>query len=406
MNILLLTSQVPYPPHGGGALRVYGLLDGLHRAGYLPDLLSFAERNVDPCQTPLKDLCGDIVAVPTPRRRASQRLRDLVFSNHADLARRFESTEFADALTMQLRKKPYQVVQIQSLEMAAYLPLIRSVSPHSQIIYDAYNAEYELQRLIYTVDRRTLARLPLAVYSFMQWQRLIAFERSVCQNADQVIAVSSADASLLRALAPQADIQVIPNGIFAAEYVKPATQMSLGDAALLFTGTMNYRPNVDSVLWFADQILGRIRDEIPTARLFVVGNKPHARLDWLRRRSDVEITGFVQDVTPFLHSAAVYVAPLRMGSGTRLKLLQAMAAGCAIVSTSVGAQGIQVQNGQEMLIADDEASFAQAVIGLLRDPARRVQIGASATVLVQNRYDWAAIVPDLVAVYQRLERAS
>ncbi|GAB4554599.1 MAG: glycosyltransferase [Anaerolineae bacterium] len=406
MNILLLTSQVPYPPHGGGALRVYGLLDGLHRAGYLPDLLSFADRSVDPCQTPLKDLCGDLGVVPPPRRRASQRLRDLVLTNHADLARRFESTDYAAALTIQLRKKPYQIVQIQSLEMATYLPLIRSVSPQSRIIYDAYNAEYELQRLIYTVDRRRLTRLPLAVYSFIQWQRLITFERQVCQKADQVIAVSSADASLLRALAPQANIQVIPNGIFAAEYLKPATHLPLGDAALLFTGTMNYRPNVDSVLWFADHILGRIRDEIPTARLFVVGNKPHARLDALRRRSDVEVTGFVQDIRPFLHSATVYVAPLRMGSGTRLKLLQAMAAGCAIVSTSVGAQGIQVQNGREMLIADDEASFAQAVIGLLRDPGRRVQLGTSATALVQNRYDWAAIAPDLVAIYKRLERAS
>jgi glycosyltransferase involved in cell wall biosynthesis len=150
--------------------------------------------------------------------------------------------------------------------------------------------------------------------------------------------------------------------------------------------------------------LKEIRHTIPDARLFVVGNKPHGRLDKIRQRADVEVTGYVQDVLPFLHSAAVYVAPLRMGSGTRLKLLQAMASGCAIVSTHVGAQGLNVTNGQEIVLADHTTAFAQATIALLRDPAQRARLGQAARALACNEYDWSVIVPRLVRVYEELQR--
>ncbi|HLY27006.1 MAG TPA: glycosyltransferase family 4 protein, partial [Aggregatilineales bacterium] len=116
----------------------------------------------------------------------------------------------------------------------------------------------------------------------------------------------------------------------------------------------------------------------------------------------VEITGYVQDVTPFLRSAAVYVAPLRMGSGTRLKLLQAMAAGCAIVSTSVGAQGLDIQSGVEMMLADDPQSFARATIDLLCEPERRARLAEAARNLVCQKYDWSVIVPRLLRVYQEM----
>ncbi|PJF43155.1 MAG: glycosyl transferase family 1 [Candidatus Thermofonsia Clade 1 bacterium] len=403
MRILFLTSQVPYPPYSGGALRVYGLLNGLHKAGYQLDLLTFSEPNAPPLeQTPLAALCNCLCSVPYVPRSARQRLRDLLLTPHADLARRFDSPAFATALREQLGAVRYDVVHIQSLEMATYLPILRAAAPQTRLIYDAYNAEYALQRSIYSVDRRQLSRLPQALYSFIQWRRLLRFERAVCREVDTVIAVSEADAAALRKLVPEKPIEVVPNGIFTADYAQPSAQLNLGDAALLFTGTMNYRPNVDAVLWFVDHVLDRVRQAVPTVRLFIVGNKPHARLETIRQRPDVEITGFVQDVAPFLHAATIYIAPLRMGSGTRLKLLQAMAVGCPIVSTSIGAQGLALQNGREAIIADDALSFAQAIIGLLKDPARRAALGAAARQLAQARYDWSAILPCLLRVYERL----
>ncbi len=408
MRILFLTSQVPYPPHGGGALRVYGLLYGLREAGHQLDLLTFSDPNaLPPQQTPLAALCQGIRSVPYAPRSPRERLRDLLFSAHADLARRFESAAYRAALREQLSATRYDLIHIQSLEMAAYVPLLRSLAPQARLIYDAYNAEYALQRSIFAVDWRQPSRLPQALYSLIQWRRLLRFERATCRAVDSVVAVSEADAAALRKLAPERPIAVVPNGVFADEYAQPTQRLNLGDAALLFTGTMDYRPNVDAALWFAERVLDRVRQAVPSARLFIVGNKPHPRLDAIRPRSDVVITGFVQDVTPFLHSAAIYIAPLRMGSGTRLKLLQAMAVGCAIVSTSIGAQGIALQNGREAIIADDALSFAQAIIGLLNDAERRAALGAAARELVRSRYDWSVILPCLFKVYEGLglERA-
>ncbi|MCC7447828.1 MAG: glycosyltransferase [Anaerolineae bacterium] len=401
MRLLFLTGQVPYPPHAGGALRTFGLLNGLHKAGYTIDLMTFTEPGQpDPATTPLAEICEEVITAPAPRRSIPTRLRDLIFTGHADMARRFFSPFFEAALRAQLAYKHYDLIQIESLEMATYLPTIRTTRPAVRVIYDSFNAEFDLQRLIYEIDRRAPSRLPGALYSFVQWKRLTHFEKAVCEGVDRVIAVSDADADAFRQLVPGVAVDVVPNGIYAEEYTRSTQQLDLGSAALLFTGTMNYRPNIDAVIWFADNVLPDIRKAVPEARFFVVGNKPHNRLDGVRQRADVEVTGWVQDVLPFLHSAAVYVAPLRMGSGTRLKLLQAMAAKCAVVSTRLGAQGLNVTSGHELVLADDADSFARSTITLLRDPAQRVQLGEAARDLVCSAYDWSVIVPRLIKVYQ------
>jgi polysaccharide biosynthesis protein PslH len=378
------------------------LLDGLAKAGHTIDLMTLIDVNgPDPSTTPLATLCHKIITIPAPRRRILTRLRDLFLSRRADMERRVYAAQFVSAVKSQLAFEDYDLVQLESLETAAYLPVIKARRPALPIIYDSFNAEFDLQRLIFEIDVKRLSRLHGAVYSFIQWRRLVRFERRVCETVDYVIAVSEADAEAFRKLAPQARVAVVPNGIYADEYQGVKTQqLELGPAPLLFTGTMNYRPNVDAVVWFANEVLPEVRKIIPDARLFVVGNRPHARLDKLRQRDDIEITGYVQDVLPFLQSAMVYVAPLRMGSGTRLKLLQAMAVGCAIVATSVGAQGLDVTSGREMMLADTSESFAQATVSLLRDADLRVKMGEAARKVVCDKYDWSVIVPKLLAVYK------
>jgi glycosyltransferase involved in cell wall biosynthesis len=172
----------------------------------------------------------------------------------------------------------------------------------------------------------------------------------------------------------------------------------------VFTGSMGYRPNVDAALWFVDQVLDKITAHVPDARFFVVGSQPHSRLNSLRDRANVQITGWVPDVNPFLHAAAVYVVPMRMGSGTRLKLLQAMAAGRAVVSTTTGAQGLSVRDGVELRLADSPDDFAQAVIGLLENAEQRQALGAAGMRYVRDNYDWSVIAPHLLRVYDQIER--
>ncbi len=407
MRILFLTPQLPYPLHQGTALRNFGLVRGVAQAGHEVWLLAFQETGqLGPAETPLSDLCSAALAVPSPPPRSKlARLRDLLLTGEADMARRLRSNFFSEALRALLSRQQFDVIHVEGIEMAAYLPVLKRLQPDAATIYDAHNAEYDLQRRVYQIDRSDPRRWAGAAYSFFQWRRLRRFERDLCRAAGQVLAVSEADADALRRLAG-APVTVVPNGIDAAHYAQPpAEPVDLGPGALVFSGKMDYRPNVDAALWFADAVLPRVREAAPEARFVVVGQKPHPRLERLRGRSGVELTGWVPAVEPYLHAATVYVTPLRMGSGTRFKVLQAMAAGCAVVSTPLGAEGIDATPGREIVLADTEADFAQAVIDLLRNPERRRDLGQAAQILVRKRYDWSVIVPRLLALYPVLAKA-
>lgn len=402
MRVLLLTPALPYPMHQGGALRNYGIIHGLHAAGHEVDLLSFSDGALDPASTPLAALCSAIETLTRPLRPVSERLRDLLLSNQADIARRLESDALRARLDTLLDAQHYDVVQFEGLEMAIYLPQVRARQPGAKLIYDAHNAEFALQRAILAVDRANWQRLPMAAYSWLQIGRIARFERDICQAADAVIAVSDEDAAALRTLHPNMRLAVVPNGIFADNYRQTGSALDLGGSALVFTGKMDYRPNIDAMLWFVHAILPLVRSEKPAARLYIVGQKPHASLEALRDLPGVEITGWVADVQPFLRAAAVYIAPLRMGSGTRLKLLEAMAAGCATVATTTAAAGLNSAVRDQMMIADGERDFAAAVSRLLGDPTERQKLGEAARAAVHSAYDWSALLPCLLALYGEL----
>ena len=407
MRVLFLTPQLPYPPHQGTALRNFGLVRGVAQAGHEVWLLSFAgEGQPLPAETPLVYLCAAVHTVPAPPPRSRlARLRDVLLTGEADMARRLRSEAFGAALARLLAREGFDAIHIEGIEMAVYLPIIKRAQPAAITLYDAHNAEHDLQRRVFEVDRAQPARWAGAAYSWLQWRRLTRFEREVCRAVSAVVAVSEADAAALRRLAG-VPVAIVPNGIDAAKYAQPPVeQVDIGPAALVFSGKMDYRPNVDAALWFAERVLPRVRQAIPAARFVAVGQQPHPRLQSLRGAPGVVLTGWVPAVEPYLHAAAVYVAPLRMGSGTRFKVLQAMAAGCAIVSTALGAEGIDAQPGRDLLIADTDADFAQAVLDLLREPERRRALGRAGQDLARSRYDWSAIIPRLLDMYPALEGA-
>ncbi len=403
MRLLFLTAELPEPAHAGGTLRTNGLLRAAHAAGHEVHLLAFATRDqLNAQRNRLAAYCARVETVSPPQRRLADRLRDLLLTNKADMQGRCYSAHYQHALAKLLEQTPYDLIQIESLEMTIYAPVVRRVQPDTPLLYDSFNAEADLQRSIFEAERGRLARLPGALYSFIQWRRLARYERQVVREATHTIAVSDADAEAFRRLAPRCPVSVVPNGIDVAHYAVADTSLDLGPAPLVFTGSMGYRPNVDAALWFANRVLDRVRAHVPEARFFIVGSHPHRRLNSLRDRDGMQITGWVPDVNPFLSAAAVYVVPLRMGSGTRLKLLQAMAAHRAVVSTRVGAQGLDVQDGVQLRLADTEETFARAVIELLRDPAQRTALGERAAEYVARNYDWSVIAPRLLAVYDEV----
>jgi glycosyltransferase involved in cell wall biosynthesis len=230
----------------------------------------------------------------------------------------------------------------------------------------------------------------------MQYARMLRFERRALGRFDGVLVVSHADRQTFARLYPDAirqDVHVVSTGVDTG-FFSPAPSAADG-RRLVFTGSMDWLPNEDAVAYFCREILPRIRADEPSATLTIVGRAPTPAVKRLAADHGVTVTGRVDDVRPYMRDAAVYVVPLRIGGGTRLKIFEAMAMGKAVVSTTVGAEGLPVENGEHLLIADEPHLFARAVVRLFRDVERRRAIEAAARKLVVERYDWSAIAGEL-----------
>lgn len=402
--ILFLTPQLPYPPLQGTSLRNWQILRSVAGSHDIA-LLSFAETMPAYVAPQLASLCRVIETVPAPKPRdLSERLGQVVGGHEPDMAHRLSSDSFEKALERMLRSDPPDIVQVEGLELARYLPLIRRFARRSRVVLDAHNAETQLQRRAYESDRRTPSRWPAAVYSRVQMGRLAGFEAWAAGEADAVIAVSDIDAGHIRDLmvSSASPVTVIPNTIDITEYAL-ANQTVRPDQRfdLVFSGKMDYRPNVDGVLWFAESVWPHLRQRFPALTWAIVGQKPHRRLADLDGSEGITVTGRVEQVQPYLAGAKVNIIPLRMGSGTRLKLIEAMASSSAVVSTAVGAEGFPVQDGRDLLLADTPDEFVSAVSHLLTDQDFRLAIGQHARYLAEQ-YDWRRIAPRLDALYRAL----
>lgn len=397
MRILLLTPQRPYPPHQGTTLRNFNLVKELARRHDV-SVLSFIEPDQNPADPgPLPDLCHWLETVPVPQRTTALRLRQMLTSRRPDMSWRLWSPEFAARLAARLAAEPVDVVQVEGIEMAPYLPLAEAARPRPRLIYDAHNAEWILQMRACLTDVKNPRRWVAAAYSWVQWQRLRRYEASLLRRADHTIAMSQPDEAALREVAPAAPITVIPNGVDLDAYGNFSGPPIAHD--LVFTGKMDFRPNIDAVLWFGQSVLPLIQQQRPDTTFAIVGQRPHPRLDALRQNPAITITGFVDDIRPYIAGATVYVAPLRVGGGTRLKLMEAMAMGKAIVATQVGAEGFPVTDGRELLLADEPDAFAARVLQLLADAPRRELLGQAGLEFARANYGWDSLVPRLEAVY-------
>lgn len=401
-RILLLTPQLPYPPHQGTSLRNFHMLKALAQVADVT-LLSMTESVNSTDLSPLEPYCRVLPPVPVPDRSQGTRIRQLISSSLPDMGLRLRSDAFASALNKALRSDDYAAVQIEGIELASYIPQIRSASPSARIVLDCHNAEAELQRRARAVDRHNPSRWLAAIYSTIQTGRLARFESWALTASDAILAVSEIDRAQLLKLLPTGaiDITIVPNTIDVVEYGQGEPPSEDINHDLVFTGKMDYRPNVDGVLWFAEKVWPALRDARPDITWAIVGQKPHARLDVLRGKEGITITGFVPYIQPYLAGALIYIVPLRIGSGTRLKILEAMTTGLPIVSTRIGAEGFDVSDQQEMVLADSPEEWVENILRLLNDQERRTEMGAAAHEFAK-RYDWRTIIPLMKEVYSNL----
>jgi glycosyltransferase involved in cell wall biosynthesis len=305
------------------------------------------------------------------------------------------SPELAAALRGLLRREPFDVVQIEWIQMAQHVAAAdRPILARRGLLVEHDVAWIPLER------RAELASGPAQWFWRREARLMRSYETRVAAGCAAVVAMSSDDAARLQAQGLR-NVTVVPNGVDVAYYTEDPAPVK-DPRTLMFIGWLRHDPNVDGLLFFLNEIWPLILRDAPDARLVVVGAPVPAVRRAATRARRVELAGYVPDVRPRLRAAAVSVVPLRVGGGTRLKILESMAAGTAVVSTSVGCEGLGLDPDRHLVVADDPAAFAAGVIRLLRDPALRQRLERDAFDAVSARYDWSSMADRMDDVYRRI----
>lgn len=409
-RILFLTPQLPSPTRQGAAIRNWNLMVQLAKTHRL-DLLTFGEPGAESPkrgpQTQADVPWQRIARMVAPRRSNARRLRALLTSRQPDMADRLWSPALLGQLAELLSSERYDIIQAEGIELARYLLLVarhRLPDYNPLLVLDEHNAEWVLQRRAALTDLRRPRRWPISLYSMIQQGRLRRFEARTMRTADLTLCVSTADAAALQPLAPSRPVVVAPNGVDLAYYSPEGIPRERPRFDVIFSGTLDYRPNVDAARWLVEEIWPILkREQDPRRdrplRLALLGRNPLQEITRLVINPGVTVTGSVADDRPYFAGATVYVLPMRYGGGSRLKLLNALAMGCAVVSTTAGAEGMDVRHEEHLLIADGPGEFAAAIGRLLDDPTLRARLGTAGQAFVRDHYDWAGIVKRVVAGY-------
>jgi len=394
LNILFLTPKVPYPPTDGGRIAVFEPLRHLSLRGHHITLLSLGSRGHQDL-APLRQYCRLEVVEHNTANRFLPALLNLLSPIPYTISK-YNSEAMARRMRRLLASEHFDLVHIEHLHMGHYLPIAKEFN--IPVLLRQHNVESML------VERFWQKAQGIEwLYAWTQLVKLRHFEAKACEQADVSLTITDVDAERLRQLNARIKTAVVPAGV-DTDYYRPIPDLEESNA-IVFVGSMDWRPNVDAVMWFCDDILPRIERQVPGVKFYIVGKNPLRAVQRLADRGNVVVTGFVEDVREYFARGTVFVVPLRIGSGMRLKILQAMAMGRPVVSTSMGAEGIRATNGQAILLADEADTFAEHIVRLMTSSKFRVHIGDNARKVASDLYSWSRIVNLLETIYtQTMQR--
>lgn len=400
MRVVFLSQIVPYPPHGGVLQRGYNLLRELGRRATV-DLLAFVHPDAMPGEDALAEsrralgqFCERVEYFRLwPKASRAHRVAALALgalSREPFGAIAHRSAAYQQRVDELVRSEGVDVVHVDTIALSQFV-LPRCDRP---TVLTHHNVESMLMQRRAEVEEGRLARRYIA----REAAKLRAYERTISPRFSVNVVVSEADGQALVDRVGPLRTAVVPNGV-DTEYFTPGDGEE--EPALVYTGGMNMFANRDAVLHFVNDVWPRVALEAPDARFYAVGQDPPPELLVLAKRDPrIVVTGYVDDIRPIVRRAAVYVVPLRVGGGTRLKVLDAMAMGKALVSTSIGCEGIAAKAGAHLEIADTADTFARSVLALLGDRSRRQALGHEARRLVERQYSWPVIGGQLLDAYR------
>jgi polysaccharide biosynthesis protein PslH len=385
LKILFLSQPFLYPLDTGGKIRTAKLLEQLTK---IFDITLIS--NFDPSQDKLyfdrmTGLCQQYHPVRwNPIKKYSPlfylRLLTRVFSRYPIVVLNDYSKDIEETILRLLNKDRYDLLICDFLQPSLNF---RKVAGFPILLFQ-HNVESVITRRHYEVAANPFLKL----FWWLQWRKMERYEKEMCQRFIGTVTVSETDKSLLEDKFAARNVFCIPTGI-DTDYFVPVERRQANNNSMVFTGSMDWLPNEDAILFFAREILPRIKTQIPQVKLTVVGRNPsRALLKEVKRFPEIELTGWVKDVRPFIARHSLYVIPLRIGGGTRIKVYEAMAMGKAVVSTRIGVEGLPVRNGENVLLSDEPEEFANAVVRLLEDVKARRSIEINARAFVETNFSW------------------
>jgi sugar transferase (PEP-CTERM/EpsH1 system associated) len=387
MRILFLSQRVPYPPDRGDKIPTYHYVRHL-AANHDVSVTCLADGVGDLSNVAgLRGIVRDVEAVAV--RPAAARVRALaaLAGGRPLTAAYFDEPELRDRVRRRVESCRYDAALVFSSGVAQF------VEPFADLPRVIQFADLDSQKwALYAAH----SGAPKSWVYGVEARRLLAYERRLATAFSRSLVCSPRECDDFSRLIGGATVECLPNGV-DLEYFQPRGTDRVADS-LVFTGVMNYRPNVDGVVWFCREVWPSVRRHVPSATLTICGASPTRAVQELGREAGVTVTGAVADVRPYLHRAAIAVVPLRMARGIQNKLLEAMAAGLAAVATTSAWAGIDASPGDELVVADEPDEFADAVVSLLRDRRQREEMGAAARAAAESRYSWSRTLDRLESI--------
>ncbi len=398
MKILFLSPTVPFPLTDGGRIRVFNLLKQIAAKSEVTLLALETQPTDAEGVTELQQLGIQVHLVPN-----APTLPRVSLGTLANAFRKRQPITVARYDLLAYRQKFRELVASGDFDLVHY-EMFHTAQFHTEVDLPSVLSQQNVDSAIW---RRLCDETANPFYKFAYWTQQLAFqryERVLSPKFDAVTCTSDIDAAVFQRHCAEDNIEIIPNGVDITHYQPDFT--SEAPAHLIYIGSMDWYPNEDAVAFFADEVLPNIQGKVPDVQFSIVGGNPSARVQKLAEREGVVVTGRVPEIKPYFAEATVFVVPLRIGSGTRLKILEALAMGKAIVSTSVGAEGLALKDGEEIFIADEPTAFADAVTRLLTDVSLRHSIGENGRARVEQDYDWRSIGEKLHTLYASLIKAN
>lgn len=398
MNILFLSTENPYPPDHGHHIRTYNVLKYIAKHHNVYFLGFIKNKEEFKYVEPIREMCksADVFIIPdnTSRLRLYTSLLITLFSPLPYVAHKYYRKDMKTKIREILENDKIDVVHFDMLHLARYISDINSTIPTTL-------TEHNVESLRVLRLLKNSKNIIFKIFMYLQYLKLKRFEIHACKNFDICAVVSEDDLKILRKMSPSANFVVVPNGVDTS-YFTPDGCAFVPDS-LIWVGGMDSIYNRQAVDFFIDEIFPLIYREMPNLKFICVGKSPTKKLLRLAEiNKNVNPVGYVEDVRPYINSSAVYIAPIKSGSGTKLKILNALSMAKPVVTTSIGAEGIEVKDGEHLLIADAPKVFADKTVKLLRNHEFAMKLGKNGRRLMLEKYDWEIIGQKMLRVYEEL----